>query len=518
VKFLLVFTLLFFGLLHADQISEVNPKFIKWQQKQNIVKNQSISTSDKKTFATGWRPSPLPEVVFKSDMYRKKTRAINYPSKYDLSDPNLDGNRNDSKLSPIKDQGNCDSCWAFATYGAYEGSLKANGLSTFDFSEQHLMNNNGTEWASNPCAGGNLNMSMAYMARGSGPVLEEDDPYNIGGSSNSSAIANRYMDNIIELPIRDTENPNNTAWYEMVKNIILNKQKPIFVTMQVSSGSSGESGVSVWDDASKSYYCSDTFEQCESNHDVVIVGWDDTYEAQGQTGAFIIRNSWGLNFHNVTDGYYYVPYADKSLAFSGRVAYFDDFAESSLSFTKIYQYDTLPITSAYGSPTGTRYGANKFIITKNATVKAFGFLVMYPDTEYEIKFFTTITNNNESYTFFNQVGTTQSSTTFLPMGWHTIKLDTPFQVVAGQILIAQIKLINSSDYQLPIEADSSGYVDANSSYEESFYSQDGTTFRDLKTIYEDHGRPDANLALKVLVDETTSIRGTNPSIIMYLLN
>jgi C1A family cysteine protease len=59
--------------------------------------------------------------------------------------------------------------------GAIESKWKKDGIGEYDLSEENLNNCHG--FLLEPCEGGNLEMAMAYLARKSGPVLEEDAPY-----------------------------------------------------------------------------------------------------------------------------------------------------------------------------------------------------------------------------------------------------------------------------------------------------------------------------------------------------
>ena len=101
-----------------------------------------------------------------------RTRAARapkfYPAKFDL--------RQTGMVSPVKDQGQNGSCWAFATYGSMESILLRQKKGLYDFSEKHLRNMHDFDWSAEK--GGNRDMAAAYLASGKGPISEDDDPYD----------------------------------------------------------------------------------------------------------------------------------------------------------------------------------------------------------------------------------------------------------------------------------------------------------------------------------------------------
>jgi len=284
--------------------AEINPAFLKWEKSQDSKIRKSNGSQG---YSTGYIPPLQKPTVHKiSNKQQKLLKGTATDSKFDLRDENLDGDFNDTQLTTVKDQGTCGACWAFASYGALEGNIKIEENLTVDFSENHLKHNHGLELT--PCSGGNMDIASAYLSRANGPVNEADDPYDANSTgANNSAVAVRYIENIVKLPVR-ANTTDNTYLKEA-----LTSHGPLYVDIHIYGMSNATA------DNNYSVYNSD--ENASSDHAVLLVGWDDNYQAQGQTGAFILKNSWGIDWGE--DGYFYVPYSDTTLAF-GEVAYFND--------------------------------------------------------------------------------------------------------------------------------------------------------------------------------------------------
>ena len=90
-----------------------------------------------------------------------------------------------SGLTGVRDQGLCGSCWAFATAGALESSLKINGWGSRDLSEQYLLSCNVEGWG---CSGGWWAHDYHWWKKppgetDAGAVYEDEFPYTTSDST-----------------------------------------------------------------------------------------------------------------------------------------------------------------------------------------------------------------------------------------------------------------------------------------------------------------------------------------------
>ena len=146
--------------------------------------------SDIANRALGFIHSPV-DLSHVTSFQPKGQAILGAPAQYDL--------RTLGRVSPVKNQGACGSCWAFATYGSLESI--AFPTEQWDFSEQNLKNLAGFDYGT--CSGGDAPMAIAYMARWGGPVREADDPYNPGVSTSLSGLAvPRYLSAALVIPDR----------------------------------------------------------------------------------------------------------------------------------------------------------------------------------------------------------------------------------------------------------------------------------------------------------------------------
>ena len=300
--------------------------------------------------------------------------------------------------------------------------------------------------------GGNAVNTFQHMATWSGLVsyddapmtLDENDDYigygdwfaNIEGEPFPQRLA--YDSNIL------TE--QNTVFYEkldyrseadrnIIKSLLL-KYGAVGIAMDFQDFYFTDG-----DSSGVSYYNPDPFSS--NNHEVVIVGWDDTYAVDNfnsatkkriwdfhkqpqKPGAWIIMNSWGEYYHD--DGYFYASYESKDLLADGICA-FDMQAPSSYKYN--FQYDG----NAYNGNDIVEKGekaANVFSAPLGQQIRldAVGMTVWNDaDTDYQIQVYTGLTSPNEPES--GALACTMNASTDSP-GFKTIKLPQSVVVDGGE--------------------------------------------------------------------------------------
>ena len=100
----------------------INPEYIRYMYR--LMAGEPIIKFTKDGHALGLIPSPLDPVIFSPENKSERAGLIQgFPAVYDLRPLN--------KLTPIKNQGSCGSCWSFAVFGSLESFLKPLGTGIF---------------------------------------------------------------------------------------------------------------------------------------------------------------------------------------------------------------------------------------------------------------------------------------------------------------------------------------------------------------------------------------------------
>jgi C1A family cysteine protease len=461
------------------QTAPLNPAYVQYQQEKAAGK---VATQTVDGHGLGWVPPPYE--LSKLPSAPSLLQAQTYQATYDL--------RTYNKVSPVEDQGNCGSCWTFATFGSLESYLLP-GLTT-QYSENNLKNL--ADFTYTCCYGGDATMSTAYLARwgttmtdnsGSkiyaGPVTSAFDPYSVSCTSSptTSQIA-MHVQNVYFLPLKTSQTDNNA-----IKSA-LTTYGGVYSAFWWDPNTSTNVQSTYWNPSTAAYYDRST---TGGNHAVTIVGWDDSFSAKNFAttppgdGAWIVKNSWGTSFGK--SGYFYVSYYDKNMG-SQENAVFT--AEPTTNYTTNYQYDPFGMEGGVGSgSSSTAYGANVFAATSTGTLKAVSFWAPVANTQYTAQVYVNPTNpsNPTSGTLMSTISGTVSNAGFSYAGYYTESLSTTVPLTKGEKFAVVVKFTTPGDDQpVPVQQRVGGTDDNNAPNavtSQSFYSLDGTTWNDLAVTY-----------------------------------
>lgn len=399
----------------------------------------------------------------KSIIPTSKRGSENFPPRYDL--------RELGRVSPVKNQGACGSCWAFATLAALESALLPG--EAWDFSEQNVKNTVGFDRSH--CDGGNAGMVTSYLARWAGPVTESEDPYNVTSGESSHGLAGRKrLQEALTIPPRVNALDNrNIKWaltsFGAVASSMYWNGQPLFY----NKGSAG-------------YYYSGP--NAGSNHLVTIVGWDDNYDKSNFSrpapgnGAFIVKNSWGEGWGD--KGFFYLSYYDTVF---GKYNTVYSAVEGAGNYGSVYQYDPLGPTDYTDAAGEASYFANVFTARKDETLTAAGFYTSDLNVRYEAAVYVDVSTSSP----VNGLPVSVSKGTIDIPGFHTVTVPAA-SIAKGQrfSVVIRFEKTSASD-MVAIESPQRGASRASANPGESYISGDGANWSDLTDYYSD-----ANVCLK----------------------
>ncbi len=378
------------------------------------------------------------------------------PSSYDSRTKNC--------ITTAKNQGRSGNCWAFAAISALESDSILQGIDyidSADYSEAHfvwfnknsLINNANDTTSGDGCttsnpysginSGGNWKIATESLARWSGLAEDSDYPFY---PNKMSAMGNY----------------DESSRYDTGSNIIIKSSEVLLGTADTKQWIIDHGSVTATYYSDNSYLNSDTYAYYYNgsnggNHQIVIVGWDDSYSVRkfnssckpSKKGAWLCKNSWGDDWG--LDGYFWLSYADTSL---------DNFvgftSQEADAFCNNYSYNGAGWTGTITAGTSPQI-ANVFKAEGNEILSAISTYTATSDTDLTISIYKNLPSN---YTAPNQGELAVSWTTNVEReGYHTIELPSEVALETNTIFSVVIKMQRSSGYvYIPVEMDSGKYV------------------------------------------------------------
>lgn len=195
--------------------------------------------------------------------------------------------RTPNKVTPVRNQGGCGSCWAFASLGAYEGSYAIRNNQLVDAAEQDVLSCSG----SGSCGGGWWAGVFDWLIR-DGAATEASYPYTASDTACNASAANSYR---------------AVAWGYVKPDASI----PSVSEMKAALCAHGPLAVAVLVTPAFQAYTSGVFNEhapgTSINHGVTLIGWSDAKK------AWLIKNSWGPGWG--LSGYMWIAYDSNNIGY-----------------------------------------------------------------------------------------------------------------------------------------------------------------------------------------------------------
>jgi len=244
---------------NAAKVVAHNAKGLSWTMALNEFADLTSDEFAAK-YIGGFRPQVGPKNYELSHL-----RSVDVPSSIDWSTKGA--------VTPIKNQGQCGSCWAFSTTGSTEGVNFIATNKLVSLSEQQLVDCSGS-YGNQGCNGGLMDNAFQYIIHNGGLCTEEAYPYEgADGTCKSSTCTSA----VTISGYKDVPQDSDSAMMSAVA------QNPVSVAIEA-------------DQSAFQFYAGGvlTSNACGTalDHGVLVVG----YGSESGSDYYKVKNSWGASW------------------------------------------------------------------------------------------------------------------------------------------------------------------------------------------------------------------------------
>jgi cathepsin F len=219
--------------------------------------------------------------------------------------------RDKGMVTPVKDQGQCGSCWAFSITETTESNYAIQSKKPIPvLAPEQLVDCDKTDWG---CDGGIVEYAWKYLIKAGGQMAEVDYPYTAGKSGRPGTC--RFVGSKVIAPVRNFTWVGKPCQYvgdscdhqddKLVEDALTNVG-PLSVCVNAN-----------WQDYHSGVFSGRCAHDAGSmNHAVQLVGWNGD---QPTNQYWIVRNSWNTNWG--VGGYIYIKKGANLCGVSNIVSY-----------------------------------------------------------------------------------------------------------------------------------------------------------------------------------------------------